>query len=382
MTSPNILLVDDEEDIRDVLSISLEDRGYRIYTAENGQTALDLYDRIKPTIVITDIKMPGLDGIELLRKLKQRNPDIEVIMITGHGDLDLAIQSLKLEATDFVTKPINEDILEIALKRAHERILMRRQLREYTQNLEKMVEEKTRKLIDAERMAAVGETVAGLSHAIKNIAGGLKGGAFVLEKGINLDDKTYLLQGWEMLKSNVDRIRNLSLNLLNFSKAAQMEFRLCDPNQPVREIVELMESRMQREGVALETQLADDLQPIYLDPENIHRGLLNLVTNALGACIETDECGEDQTIRLETSKPREWGVEYRVIDNCGGMDAKVKNKLFRTFFSTKGKRGSGIGLMLTHKIIKEHKGVIEVESEPGQGSQFRVRLPERHDEGE
>lgn len=382
MTSPNILLVDDEEDIRDVLSISLEDRGYRIYTAENGQTALELYDRIKPTIVITDIKMPGLDGIELLRKLKQRNPDIEVIMITGHGDLDLAIQSLKLEATDFVTKPINEDILEIALKRAQERILMRRQLREYTQNLEKMVEEKTRKLIDAERMAAVGETVAGLSHAIKNIAGGLKGGAFVLEKGINLDDKTYLLQGWEMLKSNVDRIRNLSLNLLNFSKAAQMEFRLCDPNQPVREIVELMESRMQREGVTLETQLADDLKPIYLDPENIHRGLLNLVTNALDACTETDECGDDKTIRLETIKPGKWGVEYRVIDNCGGMDVKVKEKLFRTFFSTKGKRGSGIGLMLTHKIIKEHKGVIEVESEPGQGSQFRVRLPERHDEGE
>ncbi len=380
MTSPNILLVDDEEDIRDVLSISLEDRGYQIETAENGQTALDLYDQTEPSIVITDIKMPGMDGIELLRKLKQRNPDIEVIMITGHGDLDLAIQSLKLEATDFVTKPINEDILEIALKRARERIRMRRQLREYTQNLEKMVEEKTRQLIEAERMAAVGETVAGLSHAIKNIAGGLKGGAFVLEKGINLDNKTYLHQGWEMLKSNVDRIRNLSLNLLNFGKAAQMEYRLCDPNQPAREIIELMESRMQRENVAFKTQLADDLQPIYLDPENIHRGLLNLVTNALDACTAKDACDANRTIRLETIKPRGWGVEYRVIDNCGGMDAKVREKLFRTFFSTKGKRGSGIGLMLTHKIIKQHNGVIEVESEPGEGSQFRVRLPERHDE--
>jgi len=378
MTAQTILLVDDEEDIRDVLSISLEDRGYRIYTAENGQAALDMYDQVNPAIVITDIKMPGIDGIQLLRELKQRNPDIEVIMITGHGDLDLAIQSLKLEATDFVTKPINDDILEIALKRALDRMHMRRQLRAYTENLEKMVEEKTRLLIDAERMAAVGETVSGLSHAIKNIAGGLKGGAFVLDKGITLDNKTYLLQGWEMLKGNVDRIRNLSLNLLNYGKAATMQYRLCDPNQPAREVSELMVPQMKSKGILMLTELATDLKPICFDPENVHRALLNLVTNALDACIEKSACPEKKEVRLQTSKPKGWGVEYQVSDNCGGMDAEVQDKIFRTFFSTKGVRGSGIGLMLTGKIVKQHNGVIEVKSQSGQGSQFRIRLPERY----
>ena len=131
-----ILLADDEPGIRKVLSISLADSGYEVLTAEDGEAAFEIFQRTKPQIVLTDIKMPGMDGIELLQKIKQEDPDTEVIMITGHGDMELAIRSLKHEATDFVTKPINDDVLEIALKRAHERIDMRRQLREHTENLE------------------------------------------------------------------------------------------------------------------------------------------------------------------------------------------------------------------------------------------------------
>ena len=113
-----LLLVDDEEGIRKVLGISLMDMGYAVLTAENGLEALAIFRAENPSIVLTDIKMPGLDGIQLLQAIKSENPETEVIMITGHGDMDLAIKSLKLEATDFVTKPINDDILEIALKRA------------------------------------------------------------------------------------------------------------------------------------------------------------------------------------------------------------------------------------------------------------------------
>ena len=181
-----ILLVDDEEGIRKVLGISLSDSGYQVFTAESGEEALHIFKEQDPPIVLTDIKMPGMDGIALLQKMKQENPDAEVIMITGHGDMELAIQSLKHEATDFITKPINDDALEIALKRAKERISLKTQIKKYTENLEKLVEEKTQRLIEAERLAAVGQTVAGLAHAIKNITGGLTGGIFVLEKGIVL----------------------------------------------------------------------------------------------------------------------------------------------------------------------------------------------------
>ncbi|MGD8228079.1 MAG: response regulator, partial [Desulfobacteraceae bacterium] len=120
-----ILLVDDEEGIRKVLSISLSDSGYHVFTAKSGEEALKIFKEQAPPIVMTDIKMPGMDGIELLQKMKQENPDAEVIMITGHGEMELAIQSLKHEATDFITKPINDDALEIALKRAKERISLR-----------------------------------------------------------------------------------------------------------------------------------------------------------------------------------------------------------------------------------------------------------------
>ncbi len=171
-----ILLVDDEEGIRKVLSISLSDIGYQVFTAENGEDALKIFRTENPPIVLTDIKMPGMDGIELLRKIKDENPDTEVIMISGHGDMDLAIKSLKYQAIDFVTKPINDDILEIALDRAHEKILMRQKLREYTENLEALVQEKSAQLIEVERQVAVGQAVEGLTSMLRSLAGDLEGG--------------------------------------------------------------------------------------------------------------------------------------------------------------------------------------------------------------
>lgn len=164
-----ILVVDDEKDICEVLDITLSDIGYKVYTAGNGEEALQVFKDINPPIVLTDIRMPGIDGIELLKRIKHENGDTEVIMVTGHGDMDLAIESLKLEATDFITKPIKYDILEIALKRAQERISMRKQLKEYTENLERLVREKSERLIEAERLIAVGQVVENLASATKSI---------------------------------------------------------------------------------------------------------------------------------------------------------------------------------------------------------------------
>ncbi len=171
-----LLLADDEAGIRKVLGISLEDSGYDVLLAENGEEALRLFREALPSIVLTDIKMPGIDGIELLGIIKQENPDTEVIMITGHGDMDLAIESLKLEAADFITKPINNDALDIALKRANEKIDMRNQLRAYTENLESLVKEQSARLVEIERMVAVNQAVEGFSSAISSMAGDLEGG--------------------------------------------------------------------------------------------------------------------------------------------------------------------------------------------------------------
>ena len=228
----DILLVDDEAGIRKVLSISLTDLGYTVHTAENAAAALKLIDAVGPSITLTDIKMPGMDGIELLKAIKGRYPDMEVIMLTGHGDMDLAIESLKFQATDFITKPISDEALTVALQRAGERIDMRCQLKAYTENLEQLVEENPVNSLRRNAWPRWGETVAGLSHTIKNIAGGMDGGMFVLEKGIELEDSTYLKQGWELVRGNVDRIKTLSLDLLNFAKTDRLEYRMEDPAQP------------------------------------------------------------------------------------------------------------------------------------------------------
>lgn len=372
-----ILLVDDEEGIRKVLSISLSDSGYQVFTAKNGEEALALFKEQNPPIVLTDIKMPGMDGIELLQRMKQENPDSEVIMITGHGDMELAIQSLKHEATDFITKPISDDALGIALKRAKERISLKTQLKEYTENLEKLVEEKTKQLVEAERMAAVGQTVAGLAHAIKNITGGLTGGTFVLEKGIELDNPKYLREGWEMVEGNVTKIKNMAMDLLNYAKERKPEYQLCDPNKPAKEVYDLMIARAREYGVTFETDLDKRLPEVWFDPEGIHRCLLNLVTNAIDACAEVGCSSRKVEVVLQSRKPEGWAVEYAVVDNGCGMDEETRAKIFHSFFSTKGSRGTGLGLMLAKKIVDEHEGVIEVESEKGKGTKFFIRLPER-----
>jgi len=373
----SILLVDDEEGIRKVLGISLTDMGYHVITAANGRQALGIFKKVRPAIVLTDIKMPEMDGIELLRRVKEHNPDTEVIMITGHGDMDLAVKSVKYEATDFVTKPINDDILEIALQRAQERIAIRRQLNEYTHNLEQLVREKTQKLLQAERLAAVGQTVTDLSHAIKNIAGGLKGGAFVLEKGIELSHQQYLMQGWEMIKGNVDKITTLSLDLLNYSKTSEPKFQLADPNQPAREVVQLMTPLAKARGINLDLELDRNLNKFIFDPELIHRCLLNLVTNAIDACQSEEPGNRIKKITLRSRAKLGWGVEYQVADNGSGMSPGIKKKIFHRFFSTKGSAGSGIGLMATKKIIDAHQGEITVKSEANVGSEFIIRIPKQ-----
>jgi PAS domain S-box-containing protein len=131
-----ILLIDDEPDIREVMTIALEDAGYSVKAAHDGNTGVRLCETFSPQIVITDIRMPGMNGIQVLESVKKQNPDIEVIVITAFGDLDLAIRALQLEASDFITKPINDEALHLALKRARDRYTSRKQLKDYTALLE------------------------------------------------------------------------------------------------------------------------------------------------------------------------------------------------------------------------------------------------------
>ena len=196
----------------------------------------------------------------------------------------------------------------------------------------------------------------------------------MLEKGIELGEQKYLLQGWEMIKGNVDKITNLSLDLLSYAKDSRPAFQKCDPLKPVREVVELMRPRARDLGIDLRTQLEKDIGTCVFDPDLIHHSLLNLVTNALDACINNSD-DKAKKVKVCAIKKSGWGVEYRVVDTGCGMTAETKNKIFQSFFSTKGTEGTGIGLMITKKIVDEHNGEIVAESKVGAGSTFIIRLP-------
>ena len=165
-----LLLVDDEEGIRNVLRISLADAGYDVMTAAGVDEALARFAERRPDIVLTDIKMPGRTGLDLLKAVKELDSDVEVIMLTGHGDLELAIQSLKLDATDFLTKPVNDDVLGHALSRASERIRMRRELKDYAANLEAMVRDQSARLVEAERQLAAMQIMDGISSGLRSLS--------------------------------------------------------------------------------------------------------------------------------------------------------------------------------------------------------------------
>lgn len=373
-----ILIVDDEPGIRTVLTISLTDMGHRAHSAETGDQALQILEKEMPAIVLTDIKMPGMDGVTLLQEIKRRHPDVEVIMMTGHGDMNLAVKSLKYQATDFITKPISAEALEIGIQRADERIRMRNQLRAYTENLEMLVAEKSRKLIEAERLAAFGEAIAGLAHTIKNISGGLKGGTFVLEKGIELHHDRYLAQGWSMIRGNVEKLVHLSMDLLNYGKSSEIHADWCNPNQPARDIFDMMLPQARSLGIVLELSLSENLPDVCLDSEAIGRCLHNLVTNAIDACLdETDspDTGDPKKVTIRTLPAPGWAVAYHIEDTGVGMDMETRQKIFQGFFSTKGSRGTGIGLMTTRKTVEKHGGDIQVDTEAGKGSRFRIFLP-------
>lgn len=233
-------------------------------------------------------------------------------------------------------------------------------------------------LVRSERLAATGETVAGLAHCIKNVLLPLEGGIYVVEKGFRKNDMEKLHTGWGMIRRNIDKVSNLALDLLTFSKDREPEYERVSPNVVTDEVCYLMESWL--ENVAnLDIDLIRDFDPgigdAYLNPKGIHRCLLNLVSNAMDACIDDKNPDKSYRIKVSTRSDGNDVVILQVSDNGCGMDAAVKTHLFTNFFSTKGSRGTGLGLLVTQKIIKEHKGTLGVESEPGQGSTFTIRIP-------
>lgn len=238
--------------------------------------------------------------------------------------------------------------------------------------------ELTSQKIHAERLAAMGETVANLSHSIKNILQGLRGGADVVEMGLKKGDLTTSHGGWAILKRNLDRIVNLTLNMLTFSRQRQIEIELTPLNALVAECGQLLEGAANGRQVALLMDLDPEMPPIPLDPNLMHQALMNLVGNAIEAVEPGDGAVTVRTMYhipdplLGQQPPY---AEIHVIDNGPGISPERQAWIFEPFRTTKGTKGTGLGLAVTKTIIDEHRGRIAIESTEGVGSTFRVTLP-------
>jgi PAS domain S-box-containing protein len=229
-----------------------------------------------------------------------------------------------------------------------------------------------REKLDAERLAAVGQTVAGLAHGVKNILTGLEGGMFLVRWGIEDDRRDKLEEGWKMLDRNFHKITTFVREFLSFAKGRVPVVAPTDPNRLVEEVVALFSEAARERGVRIEARLQKGIAEANLDAEGMHRCLANLISNAIDACLVSE--GNGNRVLVST---RDYNriLEFEVEDNGCGMDYEIKRKVFTSFFTTKGTEGTGLGLLVTKKTVQEHGGCVDIESAPGIGSTFRITLP-------
>ena len=226
----------------------------------------------------------------------------------------------------------------------------------------------------AERMAAIGRVVAGMAHYIKNILSGLRGGAFIIDHAIRKENLNKLKEGWDMVGRNLKYLSNIVQNMLIYSTDRRPVCRSVNPNALALDVLELMRDIAKLSNVSLVHKLKPGLDNLDMDPTAMHRCLLNLICNAIDACMERDKNWQG-VVTVTTDRPKGWGVRFRVKDNGVGMDRKTQQKIFEDFFSTKGYKGTGLGLPVTQKIIEEHQGKLSLSSQLGKGTTFTVLLP-------
>jgi len=386
-----ILLIDDDEDIRDIMSITLKDAGYSVICAPDGHTGLMLAAREEPQIVITDIKMPGMSGLEVLEKIKKIKPETEVIVTTGFGDIKKAVKALQYDASDFISKPIDDAALHTALKRARQRYIDKKQLSDYTTLLErdlKTMEQEVSnqaKLLHREKMVSLGRLAASMVHEINNPLSGILNYIRLMirisKKGNHLKsdltpeqrqeqaDKfnSYL----EIIESETQRCSDLVSGLLKFSRKTNLEQKSIDVTDFIQHSLLLCNHKLELSNIVLNVRCNPDVPPVFGDFNQLEQCMINLIFNAIDAM----ENGGD--LKIETSfDPEEKLVFISIKDNGKGISKEDLNFIFEPFFTTKNDGyGVGLGLSSAYGIIEKHKGTIVVESRLGFGSEFIIKLP-------
>jgi len=369
-----ILVVDDEESVRTLLKRTLTEAGYDVVTAANGQEALDKVSQLQVRVVLSDIKMPGISGIEVLRKLTADYPDICVIMATAVTDTQTAIDIMKLGAYDYISKPFNQDDLLMRVRKAIEKL-----------ELEEKIKESTAELEVAMRSAHVAnqaksDFLASMSHELRTPLTSILGLSEVLQEEyfgkLNSKQKEYLND----IHESGQHLLLLINDILDIAKieAGKMELELGPV--VVKELLEnsliMIKEKAGKHNIKLDVDLAPEIKglKIQADERKLKQIIFNLLSNAVkftpdGGRIQLSASCEDEKLAVA------------VTDTGIGISLEKQEKVFEEFYQVEAglkdkTPGTGLGLPLSRKMVEMHGGEIWCESEgEGKGSRFVFTIP-------
>jgi hypothetical protein len=380
-----ILVVDDEKIILDLTSMILRSKGYEVYTAESGREGLKLVKQKKPAVVLLDYMMPFMDGMTALRTIREHFSETYVIMFTGKGSEEIAVELMKAGAADYILKPFNnqnllervENVLHIRRiellnkKLQQEQEQLRREIEEWNLELERRVEEKTRELerahaeiLQSEKLAALGHLSAGMAHEIRNPLNSISLFSQILKSDLKGDPSaTYA----DKILKEVDRIDGILIKLLAASKRPRFELQLVSVADVIDRTLDAFNDKLKFQRVKVEKDFTTIPPPILADASEIEQIFTNLFANSLYEMQEGGRLG----IRLSHDDKM---IFISVSDTGGGIPQENLAKIFDPFFTTKSK-GTGFGLPVVLRIVKTYSGRIAVDSVESKGTEFRIELP-------
>ncbi|BAU13845.1 two-component hybrid sensor and regulator [Leptolyngbya sp. NIES-3755] len=404
-----ILIVDDTPTNLDVISETLNDAGFKIAIATSGERALQQIDRRPPDLILLDVMMPGMDGFETCRRLKElpAHREIPVIFMTALSDTDSKVQALELGAVDYITKPFQE-------REVLARVKTHLQLSQLTQDLATQVTEKATELqasqlqlIQHEKMSALGQLVAGVAHEINNPLGCVSTNIFNAQRGLQeLIEHLHLYQSHASseeieahaeeidlefllvdlpkilgaMQVGCDRIESLSTSLRTFSRSDSDRPVLFNLHEGLDSTLLILKHRLKTTQHRPEIQVIrnyGDIPQVSCYAGQLNQVFMNILANAIDAIEAREDVATDPNqIEIQTNLNGEL-IEIRIKDNGIGMSETVKQKVFEHLFTTKSVgKGTGLGMTIAHQIIVEkHQGSIKINSIPEKGTEFILTIP-------
>jgi two-component system, NtrC family, sensor kinase len=371
MQNIHLLLVDDEDDFRNTLAKRLIKKGISPVQAENGEKAIAILENHRMDVVVLDVKMPGIDGVEVLGHIKKKYPKTEVIFLTGHAATQDGVEGIKTGAFDYLSKPIEFEHLFGKIKQAYEKI-KREEEKLKEAEFRKYMEEQ---MVTTERLASLGTLAAGVAHEINNPLAIINESAGWLKLILRKEEMAGMLRKQDFEKAlnkiekGVERAKRITCQLLGFAKKDDSVFAEVDLVELVDEATYLVKREATNKDIQIVREIDPDTGIIWSDAYQFRQVLINLLTNA----IHATDAGGRITIILEAVGDK---VKLTVKDNGRGIPKENMKKIFEPFFSTKPPgEGTGLGLFVTRGIVEKLCGSIEVESRLGDGTRFYVNLP-------